>query len=214
MTFEGRDLVCLRGGRIVLTDLCFRVEAGGALLVTGPNGSGKSSLLRLMAGLIRPLAGSLLWRGEPVARDRERFRAECRYLGHQDAVKPALTVAENLTFSARLAGGGGDRIDEALSRFGLDALADLSARLLSAGQRRRVALARLVAAPAPLWLLDEPTVALDGDSIRAVEEVVAMHRREGGIAVVSTNAPVDVPGAEPLVLTPGMAAVGCGALGA
>lgn len=195
---EGRDLTCLRGGRIVFAALDLSVDQGSAVLVTGPNGSGKSTLLRLLAGLLPPLSGAVRWRGRPITDDPEAFRAETRYLGHSDAIKPQLTVTENLSFWTRLYGADGGRVAAALATFGLDALADLPARMLSAGQRRRLGLARLVAAPAPLWLLDEPTVALDRSGTAAVERALATHRAAGGIAVVSTNAPLGLPGAAEL----------------
>lgn len=198
--FEGRDLACLRGERLVFAGVDFTLQAGDALLVTGPNGSGKSSLLRIMASLILPVAGTLEWRGRAVAADREAFVTALRYVGHLDAVKPTLTVAENLAFWVRLAGQSSDGVARGLDEFGLGHLAALPARVLSAGQRRRLGLARLVAAPAPLWLLDEPTVALDGASVAAVEAAIADHRAQGGIAVVSTNAPVTLPDAQRLVM--------------
>lgn len=192
---EARDLTCLRGGRIVFAALDLALAPGGAVLVIGPNGSGKSTLLRVLAGLLPPLAGAVSWRGRPVAADPEGFRAETRYLGHLDAVKPQLTAEENLAFWTRLYGAGTGRVATALATFGLDALADLPARMLSAGQRRRLGLARLIAAPAPLWLLDEPTVALDRSGVAAVERAIAAHRADGGVAVVSTNAPLTLPNA-------------------
>lgn len=198
--FEGRDLACLRGERLVFAGVDFALQAGDALLVTGQNGSGKSSLLRLMAGLLVPVAGTLEWRGRPVSADREAFVSELRYVGHLDAIKPALTVAENLAFWVKLAGRRSDMVGRGLEAFGLEHLAALPARVLSAGQRRRLGLARLVAAPAPLWLLDEPTVALDVASVAAVEAAIANHRAQGGIAVVSTNAPITLPDAQRLLM--------------
>ena len=160
----GEALACRRGGRLVFAGLDFRLPAGGALVLTGSNGSGKSSLLRLLATLLTPAEGRLLWGGEPVAADPARYRAAIDYAGHLDAIKPALTARETLRFWAALRGAAksGDR-RRALDRFGLGAVADWPCRCLSAGQRRRLALARLVAAPAPIWLLDEPTAALDSD---------------------------------------------------
>jgi len=198
--FEGRDLACLRGERLVFGGVDFALSAGEALLVTGANGSGKSSLLRVMAGLLRPVTGTLHWRGRPVTEDREAFAAELRYVGHLDAIKPVLTVAENLAFWAQLAGHGPDAVARGLEALGIGHLAGLPARVLSAGQRRRLGLARLIAAPTPLWLLDEPTVALDTASVAAVEAAIAEHRAAGGIAVVSTNAPVSLPEARRLVM--------------
>lgn len=183
---SGRDLACLRGERMVFEGLGFDLAPGGALVLTGPNGSGKTSFLRLVAGLLRPAAGSLAWRGRPVGDDPDALRAELHYVGHLDAVKPLLTVSENLAFWARMRGGG--PVTKALAGFGLTALADVPARFLSSGQRRRVALARLLAAPAALWLLDEPTVGLDSESIEALTTAMAEQRDGGGMVIAATHA--------------------------
>lgn len=175
--------------------------AGAAALVVGRNGSGKSSLLRVVAGLIPPFAGRILWRGADARREPEPFRAALSYVGHSDGLQPALTVAENLRYWARLASAPHDRtaLLAALAGVDLDDLADLPARLLSAGQRRRLALARPLAAAASgdpgIWLLDEPTVALDQPSIALVERAIAAFRAQGGIVVASTNAPLTLPAA-------------------
>jgi heme exporter protein A len=199
--FEGRDLTCVRGERHVFAGLGFAVPRGGALILHGPNGSGKSSLLRLMAGLLKPAQGSLAWDDRPVSDDPEGYRARLQYLGHLDAVKPVLSAAENLTFWASARGGGQGGVAAALERIGLTGLAELPARVLSAGQRRRLALARLFLAPADLWLLDEPTVGLDEDSIGRLQTGLADHRRDGGRVVVATHTAIDLPGAERLDLT-------------
>src|SRR3954467_45122 len=159
----GEALACRRGGRLVFAGLDFSLKAGGALVLTGSNGSGKSSLLRLIATLLAPAEGTLLWGGGAVAADPARYRAALDYAGHLDAIKPALTVGETLRFWAALRGAANPAIDAALDRFGLGAAADWPCLVLSAGQRRRLALARLVAAPSAIWLLDEPTAALDSD---------------------------------------------------
>ena len=200
--FEGRDLSCIRGERVLFTGLDFRLQPGDICLVTGPNGSGKSSLLRLMAGLLRPAAGTLLWNGAPLGGDRDDFLSETHYVGHLDAVKPALTAAENLAFWARLRGGG--NVLRALAAFGIAGLRDLPARFLSAGQKRRLTLARLAGAPARLWLLDEPTVALDPAGVRLVEQAILAHRAGGGIAVISTNVPIALPEVLRIELAPAL----------
>lgn len=199
--FEGRDLFCVRGERPVFAGLGFALAAGGALVLAGPNGSGKSSLLRLMAGLLRPAAGALLWDGQPVIRDPEAHRARLQYLGHLDAVKPVLSAAENLTFWAALRGHGeSGTVTEALEAFAIARLADLPGRMLSAGQKRRLALARLLVAPAEVWLLDEPTVGLDQESLGRLSGAIAAHRARGGRVVAATHAPMDMDGAQVLAL--------------
>lgn len=191
--FAGTALTCRRGDRLVFTDLDFALEAGGALLLVGPNGSGKSSLLRLMAGLIKPFAGRLDWDGVPTTADPALHRGRVSYLGHLDAVKPVQSGRESVAFWADLWGRSGQG-DSALAALGLSDLADLPARFLSAGQRRRVALARVIATAAPLWLLDEPTVGLDRASIAALEAALAAHRAAGGMLVAATHAPILLPG--------------------
>ncbi len=201
--FAARGLACIRGERSVFAGVGFAIAPGGVLLLRGPNGSGKSSLLRLLAGLLAPAAGTITWHGAPVADDPEAHHARLRYVGHLDAVKPVLTVAENLTFWAGLLGspdGATDAAKRALDRLGIDHLADVPAQLLSAGQRRRLGLARLVAAPAPLWLLDEPTVTLDGASVAIVETMIAEHRAAGGLAIVASHGGLAAPDAATLDL--------------
>jgi heme exporter protein A len=191
----GHDLACRRGERLVFSGLSFRLAAGAALLLRGPNGSGKSSLLRCMAGLLTPIAGAQIWDDQPIALDVDAHRGRLRYLGHQDAVKPALTVLENLALWQQLHGlRDADAIRRALAGLGLDRLAELPARLLSAGQRRRVALARLLASPAPLWLLDEPTTALDDDGVARFARMVGDHRAGGGLVVLSSHGDPGVHG--------------------
>ncbi|OIR09070.1 cytochrome c biogenesis ATP-binding export protein CcmA [mine drainage metagenome] len=200
--FSGHGLACLRGERMVFASLDFALDAGGALLLLGPNGSGKSSLLRLLAGLLKPAAGRLAWNDQPVADDREAHSARVHYVGHHDAVKPVLTVWENLRFWAGLhSPAAGDALTAgALERFDLKRLAEVPGKLLSAGQKRRLNLARLLAAPAPVWLLDEPTVALDRASVKRLEADMARHRAEGGMVILSTHAEIDLPGAAELHL--------------
>jgi heme exporter protein A len=184
---------------MVFTGLDFTVAAGGALLLTGPNGSGKSSLLRLMAGLIKPYSGRLDYDGARLIDDPARHRETVAYLGHHDAVKPMLTVGESTRFWAGLHRRA-DKADAAMAAMGLTELADLAGRFLSSGQRRRAALARVIACGAPVWLLDEPTVGLDVRSIAALEAALAVHRAEGGIVIAATHAPIILPGAGALNL--------------
>jgi heme exporter protein A len=199
--FEGTSLDCLRSARPVFRGLGFAVHAGGALVLTGPNGSGKSSLLRLMAGLLPPAAGTLSWNGAAVADDPDAHRARLRYLGHLDAVKPALTASENLAFWAGLMGADpAAAVAPALDALGIGALADLPARFLSAGQKRRLNLARLALAPASLWLLDEPATALDAETLDRLRGLIQRHREAGGMAVVSTHSDLGLADADTLDL--------------
>ncbi len=192
-------LACVRGGRTLFTGLDFAVPAGGALVLVGPNGSGKTSLLRIIAGFLIAAAGRLVRDGVAFDDDAEEYRARIAFVGHLDAVKPGLTVAENLAFWAGLYGRGRD-VAAALESLGIGHLAGVPARFLSAGQRRRLALARIAALPAPLWLLDEPTVTLDEQSVRTVEALIAGHRAAGGAVVVATHTGIALPGAATLRL--------------
>jgi heme exporter protein A len=183
--FEAQELAGERGGRIVFGAVSFALAAGGALLLTGPNGAGKTSLLRVLAGLGRIADGALLWDGRPALDDRVAHAARLALVGHQDALKPGLTVAETLAHEARILGGDAAA---AMAALGLVGLAEHPVRILSAGQRRRVALARLVLGAArPLWLLDEPTVALDVEGVATLGRVLAAHRARGGMVVASSH---------------------------
>ncbi len=190
------DLACRRGERLVFGGLSFRVAHGGALVLSGANGSGKTSLLRLLAGLIAPAAGRLSWGTTPIEDDLAGHRARLHYVGHQDGVKPGLTPRETLVFWAALHGRtircAASALDAALAAFALEPVADWPCRWLSAGQRRRLALARLAATPAPLWLLDEPFSALDHDNQHRLEQAMAAHRAEGGRIVLATHAPIKI----------------------
>ena len=177
-----------RGERLVLRDVSLLVPPGGALLLLGVNGAGKSTLLRVLAGLKRPEAGSVTWRGQAVGEPP----CDLAYLGHLDAIKPGLTVRENLAFpSADLS---------SLAMLGIDSLIDVPARFLSAGQRRRLALCRLIGRGAGLWLLDEPTLGLDAGSVAALGEALAAHRAGGGAVVAATHLPLPLPDADKLGL--------------
>ncbi|MCP4328946.1 MAG: heme ABC exporter ATP-binding protein CcmA [Alphaproteobacteria bacterium] len=197
-TFSGHGLTCIRGERLVFEGLTFAVDAGSVLFLTGPNGSGKTSLMRLMAGLARPAVGTLTWDGAPVDDDPDGHRARLRYLGHENAVKPALTVGDDLEFWCRWRGGVPDSAPETAQRLALDHLWETPCRFLSAGQRRRLALARLITVPASLWLLDEPAVGLDHESLITLETLLAGHCASGGCAVVATHQELSVPGADRL----------------
>jgi heme exporter protein A len=189
------ELACIRGGRAVFSALSFAVGAGEALMVSGPNGAGKSSLLRLVAGLVRASAGRLkLEDGEPEASLAE----QAHYLGHQDALKPSLTVAENLDFWARYLDGGATA--GALDAVGLGGIASLPAAYLSAGQRRRLSIARLIAVERPLWLLDEPTSALDVAAQAMLAGLMRNHLSRGGMILAATHGPIGLDNATELRL--------------
>ena len=192
MRFFGNNLTCIRGERVVFANLDFSVSPGDAIILIGRNGTGKTSLLRVMAGLTRAAAGSLSWEDGAIADDPERHRRRLNYIGHLDCVKPVLTVRENLTSWARLRDASDDRVMEGLAKFGLDQLADIPGRYLSAGQRHRLSLARLGLTAAPLWLLDEPTIALDSDAVTALNHAIAAHRETGGMVVIATNVALDI----------------------
>lgn len=194
---SARDLALLRGERLVFAGLAFAVPEGGALLLTGANGAGKSSLLRCLAGLLPPSDGQVLWQGEDAFADRAAHALRLRYAGHAEAIKPSLTVAENIAFWARLWGGDPRA---ALAAVGLDGLADLPARVLSSGQRRRLSLARLLLGDPLLWLLDEPTVGLDAASVARLGALLAAHRAKGGAVIAATHLPLPLPGAQELRL--------------
>jgi heme exporter protein A len=186
-----------RGERLVLRDISLMVPAGGALILAGANGSGKSTLLRLLAGLVRPAAGRVLWEGADAFTDLAAHGARVAYLGHQDAVKPGLTVAENLLFAAAVSGRP---IRGALDAMGLEGLTSLPSRMLSAGQKRRLALSRLLLSSARLWLLDEPTLGLDAASVTRFGTLLRQHQDGGGMVVAATHVPLPLPGAAELRL--------------
>ena len=163
-------------------------KPGHALILAGPNGSGKSSLLRLMAGLLPATAGEFAWNGDRVADDPDAHRARINYVGHADAVKPVLSVRENVAFWSRLRGSDeAHLVDDALAQFGIGQISAVPGRFLSSGQRRRTNLARLLAAAADLWLLDEPAVGLDDMAVSALEGAIARHLAGGGMVVAATH---------------------------
>jgi heme exporter protein A len=182
-----QNLAVFRGERLVFREISFAVPAGGALLLRGPNGAGKSSLLRAVAGLTPLAAGYIRWNDEDAMDDLPTHAKRIAWLGHLDAVKLALTVREHVA-------------GPALAAVGLAGYRDLPAKFLSAGQKRRLALARIIASPAPLWLLDEPTNGLDTASIAMLTPVFAAHRAAGGMIIASTHTPLDLPGHEILTL--------------
>ncbi|MEX0694837.1 MAG: heme ABC exporter ATP-binding protein CcmA [Rhodospirillales bacterium] len=198
--FTGDDIRCLRAERLVLDQAGFRLADGGALILKGANGSGKSTLLRLMAGLMRPQSGHLHWDGVDIADDAQIHNRRMSYIGHADAIKPLLSVYENVAFWAALYGNAGQTPEQAMQTFAIDHLGGLPARYLSAGQRRRVGLCRILTQGAPLWLLDEPTTALDPATIDVLVGVIEQHRRDGGMAVLSIHGDIALKNTETLSL--------------
>src|SRR5262249_28048384 len=197
MRLRGSDLACVRGGREVFRGLAFTVEAGEALVVTGPNGAGKSSLLRMVAGLGRAQQGPLeLEDGDPGLSIGEH----AHYLGHQDGLKPSLSVRGNIGFWAALLGGGGEKSEVALAAVGLGGLAPLPAIYLSAGQRRRFAVARLIAVERPIWLLDEPTSTLDAAAQAMLADLMRAHLAGRGFILVASHGPIGLDGVKELRL--------------
>jgi heme exporter protein A len=193
MRLSGRDVRCVRGGREVFSGVDFEASSGEALAITGPNGSGKTSLLRLIAGLLTVAGGSIGLEGGGT----ELTSAEqAHYLGHRDALTPALTVAENLSFWRDFLGGETLDAEASLAAVGLDHALHLPAAYLSAGQRRRLSIARLLAVQRPVWLLDEPTNALDAAGQRMFAGMISDHLAGGGLIVVATHAPLGVPAKE------------------
>ncbi|AQS88962.1 heme exporter ATP-binding protein A [Neoasaia chiangmaiensis NBRC 101099] len=187
------NIVVIRGERLVLDDVGFDLDDGEALLLTGPNGAGKSTLLRTLAGLRRLDGGKIRWREDEAPVSSSRLA----YLGHQDALKPGLTVAENLTLTARL---NATDLDTALAQVDLLPLAELPARLLSAGQKRRAAIARVLLADAALWLLDEPSLGLDAAAVEKLGGLLATHRARGGMVIATTHVPLPLPAPRHLAL--------------
>jgi heme exporter protein A len=189
MRLTGRQVRCVRGGREIFADLDFSVQTGEALAVTGPNGAGKTSLLRLIAGLLTLAGGAIDLEG---GTDDLTAAEQAHYLGHRDALKPALSVQENLTFWRDFLGGTAGDTQPALAAVGLDHIAHLPAAFLSAGQRRRLSMARLLAARRPVWLLDEPTSALDAAGQTLFARLMGDHLESGGLIVAATHAPLGI----------------------
>ncbi len=197
MRLSGSDLACQRGGREVFTGVSFSVASGEALTIVGRNGAGKSSLLRMLVGLVRIADGRIaLDGGDPELNVAE----QAHYLAHQDALKPSLSVAENLRFWSGFLGTGAADIAEPLAAVGLDTLADLPAAYLSAGQRRRLSIARILVVKRPIWLLDEPTSALDAAAQERLAEFMRAHIAGGGLILAATHSALGLDDARELRL--------------
>ncbi len=201
LQLNAENLLIERGARPVVEDLSFTVKSGEALVLTGPNGAGKTTLLRAIAGFLKPSKGTIVLTGG----DSEKAIVEhCHNVGHANALKSALSVFENVAFWASFLGGdtgAAARTERALQRFGLRDLAEFPAGYLSAGQKRRLGLARLLAAERPIWLLDEPTVSLDTASTKLLSDAVNAHTSKGGIAIAATHLPLGLERARELALT-------------
>jgi heme exporter protein A len=198
------NLCAIRGGEVIFSDLGFVLSEGEALIITGHNGSGKSTLLRVIAGLLSPADGSVVLEGKPVDASNDfsekPFPEHCHYLGHENAMKPALSVMENLNFWREMDDEPHLEIDEALEMVGLPALAHVPYGHLSTGQKRRISIARLLISWRPIWLLDEPTAGLDTRSEAQFAALMKVHLEDGGIILAATHIPLGLDKTKSLIM--------------
>ncbi len=191
---KAQGLACLRGDRLLFKDLSFALEAGGLLTVLGENGSGKSSLLRLLCGLLTPEQGEILWAGKPIKAHAEQYLPNLKYVGHLNGLKDDLSALENLQMSASLTGQDVSATSAlaALTAIGIARCAHLPVRVLSQGQKRRVALAALWLSPSPLWILDEPFAALDAAATEVLAARIGEHLAAGGMTILTSHQDVAI----------------------
>ncbi|PCI06014.1 MAG: heme ABC transporter ATP-binding protein CcmA [Hyphomicrobiales bacterium] len=193
MNLTAENLSAIRGEQTIFSNVSFSLKSGDLLLVTGTNGSGKSTLLRVIAGLLHTFSGKIELSG-----DDQPIQHQCHYLGHQNVLKPTMSVEENLDFWRKYCGSPDDEIEIALEKVGLAGVQDIPAGYLSAGQKRRIAIARLLVTKRTLWLVDEPTAALDAKSEKMFADILQTHLEKGGIAIAATHQPLGIKTAQKL----------------
>ncbi|HCK77123.1 MAG TPA: heme ABC transporter ATP-binding protein CcmA [Gammaproteobacteria bacterium] len=190
---KAHSITCIKGDRLLFEDLCLQVQPGEVCQIHGSNGVGKTALLRILCGLTLPEGGEVFWNSTPIRKDPGNFQADLTYVGHSNGIKMDLTPRENLAFALTLQSSSpGASIDEALEKVGLGMFQHLPCRVLSAGQRRRVAIARLYLSRAPLWVLDEPLGAIDAEGVQSIENAIQDHLNEDGMAILTTHQPLSV----------------------
>ena len=188
---EARAITCVKGDRLLFEDLNLQLRSGQVCQVQGGNGAGKTTLLRILCGLSLPDSGDVLWAGSPIRQDPGQFQADLAYIGHSNGIKMDLTARENLAFSLTMQSASANAsIDDAIAKVGLDGSEHLLCRLLSAGQRRRVAIARLYLTRAFLWVLDEPLGAIDADGVQDIENALEEHLSRDGMVIMTTHQPL------------------------
>ncbi len=193
--FEVSGLECIRQDIILFQDISFKLQSGDLLQVDGVNGSGKSSLIRILAGLMQPSAGEISWRGRNISECRYQYQKEMSYIGHLNGVKNTLTADENLEIMKALSGSPQSiPLSEVLAKLELGGMDGITLNRLSAGQKRRVGLARLLVTNSKIWLLDEPFTSLDSSGKSVIEQLIVEHSLQGGITVFSTHQPVEIEG--------------------